>query len=317
MRWRWFVLLGALPCPAAKEAKSRKAASSDETVDSTLAAGHTALRKGLHHKAFDHYKTVHRGLSTEAYEHSELQEGLCVCAAKLRKEKVAVSACENASALRSSSSPPPPLPLLMAQGEAKLFAGEPMAARATFRAAAAEAARKEALRLEKDAREAVRRAEGRLFVSFRRQRGFIAEGSLRTSAFALLADALEACTAEPACKSLGINLLSASKAGSKVRAPRPQTPAASSASSALACDACACGTSLTRTRDPLCAFGRCAPRCTTRPRCSRTRTSSRRRAPSCSCATRPSTATPSSSRARSTAPSTLERRRRAQSRGRR
>ena len=111
-------------------------------MDASLAAGHTALRKGLHHKAFEHYRTVHRHMTSDAYDHTELQEGLCVCAAKLRKEKVAVSACANATSLRerSASSPPAPLPLLMAQGEAKLFAGEPLAARATFRSAAKAAA---------------------------------------------------------------------------------------------------------------------------------------------------------------------------------
>ncbi len=67
-----------------------------EPSDDAIAQGHAALRKGLHHKAFEHYRAVHKSLGKEAHGHTELQEGLCVCAARLRKEKVAITACENA-----------------------------------------------------------------------------------------------------------------------------------------------------------------------------------------------------------------------------
>ena len=66
--------------------------------DDPITAGHAALRKGLHHKAFEHYRAFHKSLGRAAHEHAELQEGLCVCAARLRKEKVAITACENACA---------------------------------------------------------------------------------------------------------------------------------------------------------------------------------------------------------------------------
>ena len=69
----------------------------------SIKEGHTALRKGLHHKAFEHYKAAWKTDPRSAYEHVELQEGLCVCAAKLKKEKTAVTACENATALRTAS----------------------------------------------------------------------------------------------------------------------------------------------------------------------------------------------------------------------
>ena len=69
--------------------------------DEALSAGHTALRKGLHHKAYEHYKTYWRHDPKSAFNHVELQEGLCVCAAKLRKEKVAITACDNATAIRA------------------------------------------------------------------------------------------------------------------------------------------------------------------------------------------------------------------------
>ena len=215
MRPRFCILV--LLAPA--HLPARKPAPADADVGTLLSSAHHALKKGFHQKAFDHYRTVHRSLSSEAYEHAELQEGLCVCAARLRKEKVAISACGNASALRerSSSPSPPPLPLLMAQGEAQLFASEPLAARSTFRAALRAAEAGEAFRLEKEARDAVRRAEGRLFVSFSRQRGAIVHGTaLRTSSFASLTDALQACAAERWCKALSANLLTASKANAKV-----------------------------------------------------------------------------------------------------
>ena len=221
--WRLFLCVPLVGAPSSSSSSGSSSSSSSggsTDLDASLSSGHKALKKGFHQKAFDHYKAVHRGLRTAAYEHAELQEGLCVCAAKLRKEKVAITACGNASSIRErfASPLPPPLPLLMAQGEAKLFADDAMGARSTFRQALRKAETGEAFRLEKEAREAVRRAEGRLFVSYSRQRGMSGGVSLRSSSFPSLADALTACAAERSCKALGINLLAASKAAEKVRA---------------------------------------------------------------------------------------------------
>ena len=62
--------------------------------DEDLHAGRRALSKGLHNKAYNHLKNVHKAYGKDAYDHAELQEGLCVCAAKLKKERVAITACE-------------------------------------------------------------------------------------------------------------------------------------------------------------------------------------------------------------------------------
>ena len=53
-----------------------------------LKSGQSALRRGEHQTAFDVFKTVYRSYSNpeDAWAHPELQEGLCVCAAKLKKE---------------------------------------------------------------------------------------------------------------------------------------------------------------------------------------------------------------------------------------
>ena len=40
----------------------------------SIKEGHTALRKGLHHKAFEHYKTAWKTDPRSAYEHVELHK---------------------------------------------------------------------------------------------------------------------------------------------------------------------------------------------------------------------------------------------------
>ena len=140
-------------------------ASTAEDAD-PLKAGAKALGKGLHHKAFEHFRTAHRALGGQsAWEHAELQEGLCVCAAKLRKEKVAVSACHNASSLRSGDELPQRRvgashSLLMAQGDARLMADPPdaLGAWGIYRLAAKVAVRGESVRLERESRAAHKRA---------------------------------------------------------------------------------------------------------------------------------------------------------------
>ena len=179
---------------------------------SSLAHGHEALRKGFHHKAFKHYREHHRANPQASWSDAALQEGLCVCAAHLKKETVAVSACANATAIRAQApSPPPSFPLLMAQGEAMLFADQPDEARTHFHNAAHTAARGESVKREKTARAAVKRAEGRIFASFSRQRGAITQLPLRSSKFPTLADALDACATERLCRAISVNLLAASK----------------------------------------------------------------------------------------------------------
>ena len=196
-----------------------RAGSPTEDLEATLSAAKSAQRKGFHQKAYDHYKKAHRQLSGQsAWEHTELQEGLCVCAARLRKEKVAITACENATQLRASSPSSPPLSLLMAQGEAKLFAEEPVSARVHFKHALKKAASGEALRLEKGARDALRRAEGRLFSSYSRQRGVCAGKVLLTSTYPMLADALDACTSLRGCKAVGVSTLASQRGVNGVRA---------------------------------------------------------------------------------------------------
>ena len=68
-----------------------------------LSEAKRALSRGLHHSAYDKLRKVYRASPSAAWEHAELQEALCIAAAKLRKQTVAISACANASALRSST----------------------------------------------------------------------------------------------------------------------------------------------------------------------------------------------------------------------
>ena len=68
-----------------------------------LSEAKRALSRGLHHSAYDKLRKVYRASPSAAWEHAELQEALCIAAAKLRKQTVAISACANASALRPST----------------------------------------------------------------------------------------------------------------------------------------------------------------------------------------------------------------------
>ena len=203
-------------------------AQQPSTHTEDLAAARAALKKGLHQKAYKHLSAAHGALKKadpqDAYGHAELQEGLCVCAAKLRKERVAITACENATTLHQrAGSGGRSLPLLMAKGEAALFVGNPLAARELFREAERVAAQGESLRLEKDAREALLRAEGRLFSSFSRQRGRLSttKGFLRKTTYASVVDALVACVELPSCRAVGVNLVAASARAGSATANKP------------------------------------------------------------------------------------------------
>ena len=105
-------------------AATAAAAADDGDV---FSQGVHALRRGLHAKAWELLRTHYRSLDPPvAWASRPLQESLCVCAVKMRKTTVAISACRNASELRSPSAmPPAPLTLLMARGEARMMAGQP------------------------------------------------------------------------------------------------------------------------------------------------------------------------------------------------
>ena len=199
--------------------------SSSSTREEHLSEGHKALRKGLHHKAFDHYRSAWRHHPQSAHEHAELQEGLCVCAARLKKERVAITACENATAIRAKSddAPPPSLHLRMAQGEAALFNNQPVVAREHFRLAAQAAASGEALRQEKDARDAIKRAEGRMYSSYTRQRGKCESAELRKKVVFDVADALNECASDRACRAVSMVYTGLSKLDVAQRAGRRQS----------------------------------------------------------------------------------------------
>jgi hypothetical protein len=155
--------------------------------------GVQALRRGLHAKAWELLRTHYRGLDpAAAWASAPLQESLCVCAVKMRKTTVAISACRNASELRSPSHmPPASLSLLMARGEARMMAGQPSQAWDEFRSARDTAVRGEALKQEKEAEEAMRRCEQALLVSYTRQRGAVVTTTraqeLKRGSFASLA----------------------------------------------------------------------------------------------------------------------------------
>ena len=85
-------MLAAVLCasPAADDATS---ANADVA---TLENARSALKKGMHNKAFEKFRELYRADPVAAWAHAEVQEGLCVCSAKLKKEKVAASACANA-----------------------------------------------------------------------------------------------------------------------------------------------------------------------------------------------------------------------------
>ena len=156
--------------------------------------GVQALRRGLHAKAWELLRTHYRALDpAAAWASAPLQESLCVCAVKMRKATVAISACRNASELRSPSHmPPASLSLLMARGEARMMAGQPSQAWDEFRSARDTAVRGEALKQEKDAEEAMRRCEQALLISYTRQRGAVVTTTraqeLKRGSFASLAE---------------------------------------------------------------------------------------------------------------------------------
>ena len=156
----------------------------------TFAQGVQALRRGLHAKAWELLRAHYRSDPAAAWESAPLQESLCVCAVKMRKATVAISACRNASDLRPSSHSAP-LTLLMARGEARMMADQPSQAWDEFRRARDTAVRGEALKQEKEAEEGMRRCEQALLVSFTRQRGAIvatAAQELKRGSFASLAE---------------------------------------------------------------------------------------------------------------------------------
>ena len=150
MSWRVLcaatLLCSALLANAAEQGTSPNPASR-ETM---LSDGHKALRKGLHHKAYEYFRSAWRHSPEEAVKHIGLQEGLCVCSAKLKKETVAITACNNVTAIRSESASSTARSrihakdLRMAQGEAALFENKPVVAREHFRLAAEAAASGEA-----------------------------------------------------------------------------------------------------------------------------------------------------------------------------
>ena len=202
-------------------AATAAAAADDGDV---FSQGVHALRRGLHAKAWELLRTHYRSLSpAEAWASRPLQESLCVCAVKMRKTAVAISACRNASELRSPGHvPPASLSLLMARGEARMLAGEPAQAWDEFREARDTAARGEALKQEREAEEAMRRCEQAILVSYTRQRGAVVTTSraqeLKRGSFASLADAMAACTATPGCGAVGAKLLPKADADGSIRA---------------------------------------------------------------------------------------------------
>lgn len=169
-----------------------------------------ALKKGLHNKAFEAYSSLSKSLGPPDAVHwekhpdkrLELQEGLCLSAARLRKEQVAIGACEAAGgAVRGGKRAS--VGMLMALGEAKFFDGKWEEAGAYFAQAEAQARRGDAVKQEREAAEARGRAEVRMFVSFGRQRGRPAATSLLSKSRKKVEEALVECAATAACKAVG------------------------------------------------------------------------------------------------------------------
>ena len=183
-------------------------------ADDPFSQGVAALRRGLHLKAWELLRAAYKADPPVAWESAQMQESLCVCAVKLRKSSVAISACRNATTLRGPEHTAS-LSVLMARGEAQMLAGAPREAWREFRRAKTVASRGEALKQEKEAEEAVRRAEQSLFASYTRQRGAVVatvEQSLSTSSYGSLANALAACAAMGArCGAVGTKLLAPNK----------------------------------------------------------------------------------------------------------
>ena len=102
----------------------------------------------------------------------------------------------------------------VAQGEARLMVAPPDALGAwnLFHAAIAVAVRGESMRLERESRSALRRAEGLFYTSFGRQRGSVDPSpakrlALARQSFMSVADALAACVAHDGCRAVGLPLL--------------------------------------------------------------------------------------------------------------
>lgn len=187
-------------------------------ADDPFSQGVAALRRGLHAKAWELLRGAYKADPPAAWESAQMQESLCVCAVKLRKSSVAISACRNATTLRGPEHTAS-LSVLMARGEARMLAAAPREAWHEFRRAKTVASRGEALKQEKEAEEAVRRAEQAFFASYTRQRGAVVatvEQSLSSGSYGSIADALRACTAMGArCGAVGTKLLAPSKGASR------------------------------------------------------------------------------------------------------
>jgi len=173
-----------------------------------LEVGRRALQRGLHNKAYEALLSFHGTLPPHAaWAHAELQEGMCLSAARLRKEKAAISACANATALRSPGKKMS-VSLLMAVGEARLSAGAAAEAAEYFGQAEALARRGDAVRHEKEAAAARQRAESAMFSSFSRRPGRPAGKPLGGKELELQwEDALFLCTRTPGCKAVSGPLL--------------------------------------------------------------------------------------------------------------
>ena len=52
----------------------------------TLENARSALKKGMHNKAFEKFRELYRADPVAAWAHAEVQEGLCVCSAKLKRK---------------------------------------------------------------------------------------------------------------------------------------------------------------------------------------------------------------------------------------
>lgn len=182
--------------------------------DDSFLQGLQALKKGLYAKAWELLRTHYRTDPAAAWADARMQESLCMCAVKMRKTTIAISACQNASELRSPTHSAS-LTLLMARGEARLLAAQPQLAWDEFRKAKEKAVSGEALKQEKEALEAMRRAEQALFVSFSRHRGsvvatpsqILSPTSVKGGTYASLPDALSACAALRECGALSTKLL--------------------------------------------------------------------------------------------------------------
>ena len=176
-------------------------------VAGALADAKRQLARGMHRSAYDALRRAYRVDPTAAWAHRELQEGLCMAAAKLRKEQVAITACANASTLRGATrARAKDIPLLLALGEARLFADDATAATTHFAAAQKLAVDGEAMRLEKQATEALERALGRTYASFSRRRGAIGGEPLATVKLPL-AEALLECTRTAGCVGCSTRLI--------------------------------------------------------------------------------------------------------------